>query len=235
MIIMQIGTELVILSSLATIALSGTIGVYLLRLWRSQPTRLMTDLPLVFAITTIAQAVQIFIGQAPNYGIIQQSLELFRLRAIIICFSIVPILGALLQIWAPKFQKYHNRTVLLVSAIWVATSLLGPNEEFIMVMVIPWILVFGVVMLATFAITWKTGRLKEVRSDLMIVSISFGMASQVLRVPLLGTGLFYIPDIFFMLSMLFIAIAFSNPWYRRENGRKEPVASPSEIELAVKY
>jgi hypothetical protein len=207
----------------------------LLHLWRSQATRLMTDLPLVFAITTIAQAVQIFIGQAPNYGIIQQSLELFRLRAIIICFSIVPILGALLQIWAPKFQKYHNKTVLLVSAIWVATSLLGPNEEFIMVMVIPWILVFGVVMLATFAITWKTGRLKEVRSDLMIVSIIFGMASQVLRVPLLGTGLFYIPDIFFMLSMLFIAIAFSNPWYRRENGRKEPVASPSEIELAVEY
>ena len=232
---MQIGTELVILSSLATIALSGTIGVYLLRLWRGQATRLMTDLPLVFAITTIAQAVQIFIGQAPNYGLIQPSLELFRLRAIIICLSIVPILGALLQIWTPRFQKYHNRAVLLVSCIWVATTLLGPNEEFIMIMVIPWILVFGVLMLATFAITWKTGRLKEVRSDLMIVSIIFGMASQALRVPLLGSAFFYVPDIFFMLSMLFIAIAFGNPWYRRENGRKEPAVSPSEIELAVEY
>ena len=232
---MQIGTELVILSSLATIALSGTIGVYLLRLWRSQARRLMTDLPLVFAITTMAQAVQIFIGQAPNYGLLVQSLELFRLRAIIICFSIVPILGALLQIWAPKFQKYHNRIVLLVTAIWVATTLLGPNEEFIMIMVIPWILVFGVLMLLTFSITWKTGRLKEVRSDLMIVSIIFGMASQALRVPLLGSAFFYVPDVFFMLSMLFIAIAFGNPWYRRENGKKESVVSPSEIEVAAEY
>jgi MFS family permease len=232
---MQIGIELVILSSFATIALSGTIGVYLLRLWRRQPTRLMTDLPLVFAITTMAQAIQIFIGQAPNYGLIQPSLELFRFRAIIICISIVPILGALLQIWAPKFQKYHNRAVLAVTAIWIATTLLGPNEEFIMVMVIPWILVFGVVMLATFAITWKTGRLKEVRSDLMIVSIIFGMASQVLRVPLLGSVFFYVPDVFFMLSMLFIAIAFGNPWYRRGLNGKESTPPLREIEVATEY
>lgn len=224
-----------ILSSIATILLSGTIGVYLLRLWWSQPTRLMTDLPLVFAITTMAQAIQIFIGQAPNYGLIQASMELFRLRAIIICFSIVPIFGALLQIWTPRIQKYHNRLVLLVSAIWVATVLLGPTEEFIMIMVIPWILVFGVLMLITFMITWKTGRLKEVRSDLMIVSIIFGMASQALRVPLLGSAMFYVPDVFFMLSMLFIAIAFGNPWYRRENGRREPSATQTEIELAVDY
>jgi len=232
---MQIGTELVILSSLATIALSGTIGVYLFRLWRSQPTRLMTDLPLVFAISTIAQAVQIFIGTAPNVGLVQPSMELFRLRATIICFSIVPIFGALLQIWAPRFQEYHNRSVLLVSAIWVATTLLGPTEEFIMIMVIPWILVFGLLMLFTFVITWKTGRLKEVRSDLMVVSIIFGLASQTLRVPLLGSTFFYVPDILLMLSMVFIAIAFGNPWYRRENGRKESVVSPSEIELAVEY
>jgi hypothetical protein len=153
----------------------------------------------------------------------------------IICVSIVPILGALLQIWAPKYQKYHNRAVLAVFAIWIATTLLGPNEEFIMVMVIPWILVFGVLMLATFAITWKTGRLKEVRSDLMIVSIIFGMASQSLRVPLLGSAFFYVPDVFFMLSMLFIAIAFGNPWFRRELNGKESTPPPREIEVAVEY
>ncbi|MFW9805662.1 MAG: hypothetical protein ACFFFK_02905 [Candidatus Thorarchaeota archaeon] len=230
---MQIGTELVILSSLATVALSGTIGVYLFRLWRSQPTRLMTDLPLVFAISTIAQAVQIFIGALPNVGLVAPSIELFRIRAIIICCSIVPIFGALLQIWAPRIQKYHNRLVLLVSVILMATSILGPTEEFIMVMVIPWILVFGLLMLVTFVITWKTGRLKEVRSDLMIVSIMFGLVSQSLRVPLLGSALFYIPDVFLMLSMVFIAIAFANPWYKRE--LKEKQHATSEIEMMVDY
>ena len=235
MIILQIGTELVILSSLMTIALSGTVGLYLFRLWRSQPTRLMTDLPLVFAITTMAQAVQIFIGTAPNIGLIQPSLELFRLRATIICFSIVPMLGAILQIWAPRIQKYHNRLVLLASIILVSISLFGPSEEFIMIMIIPWILVLGVVMLLTFVITWKTGRLKEVRSDIMIVSVIFGMASQSLRVPLLGSEFFYVPDVLFMLSMLFISIAFGNPWYRRENRRRQSVAPAAEIELTVDY
>ena len=232
---MQTGTELVILSSLATIALSGTVGVYLLRLWRGQATRLMTDLPLVFAITTMAQAVQIFIGQAPNYGLIQASMELFRVRATIICFSIVPVLGALLQIWAPRIQKYHNRIVLLASTILVGIALFAPTEEIIMILIIPWILVLGVVMLLTFMITWKTGRLKEVRSDLMIVSVLFGMASQALRVPLLGSAFFYVPDVLFMFSMLFIAIAFGNPWYRRENGRKVSTASPTEIEVPAGY
>ncbi len=233
MIILQIGTELVILSSLATMALSGGIGVYLFRLWRSQPTRLMTDLPLVFAISTIAQAVQIFIGTLPNVGLVAFSMELFRIRAIIICFSIVPIFGALLQIWAPRFQKYHNRSVLLVSAILMATSLVGPSEEIIMVMVIPWILVFGLLMLITFVITWKTNRLKEVRSEIMIVSIIFGLVSQTLRVPLLGSTFFYIPDVFLMLSMVFIAIAFANPWYKRELGEKQ-LAAP-EIQMTVDY
>ncbi len=232
---MQTGTELVILSSLMTIALSGTVGVYLFRLWRSQPNRLMTDLPLVFAITTMAQAVQIFIGQAPNYGLIQASLELFRVRATIICFSIVPMLGAILQIWAPRIQKYHNRLVLLASIILVSISLFAPSEEIIMILIIPWILVLGVVMLLTFVITWKTGRLKEVRSDLMIVSVIFGMASQSLRVPLLGSELFYVPDVLFMLSMLFISIAFGNPWYRRKHRRKESASTPPEIEMAVGY
>jgi hypothetical protein len=230
---MQIGTDLVILSSLAIIALSGTIGVYLFRLWRAQPTRLMTDLPLVFAISTITQAVQIFIGTLPNVGLVAPSMELFRIRAIIICCSIVPIFGALLQIWTPRIQKYHNRLVLLVSVILMATSIFGPTEEFIMVMVIPWILVFGLLMLITFVITWKTGRLKEVRSDLMIVSIMFGLVSQALRVPLLGSTFFYIPDVFLMLSMIFIAIAFANPWYKRE--LKEKQCATPEIEMMVDY
>jgi hypothetical protein len=145
------------------------------------------------------------------------------------------MLGALLQIWAPRIQKYHNRIVLLASIILVSLALFGPTEEFIMITIIPWILVLGVMMLLTFIITWKTGRLKEVRSDLMIVSVIVGMASQSLRVPLLGSEFFYVPDILFMLSMLFIAIAFANPWYRREHGRRGLSVAVAEIEVTADY
>lgn len=104
-----------------------------------------------------------------------------------------------------------------------------------MITTIPLILVFGFVMMATFIITWKTGRLKEVRSDLMIVSIICGMASQILRVPLLASGFFYVPDILLMLSMVFTAVAFGNPWYRKDIKTREATVSPSEIEIAMDH
>ena len=104
-----------------------------------------------------------------------------------------------------------------------------------MITTIPLILIFGFVMMATFIITWKTGRLKEVRSDLMIVSIMCGMASQILRVPLLASIFFYVPDLLLMLSMIFTAVAFGNPWYRKDLKTKETTASPSEIEIAMDY
>ncbi|MFW9794583.1 MAG: hypothetical protein ACFFEE_09795 [Candidatus Thorarchaeota archaeon] len=232
---MQSGTDLVIISGLASILISGTIGVYLFRLWRRQDTRLMTDLPLVFAITTFCQALQIFILTLSNIGLIPQTMELFRIRSLIIGGSVVPILGAILQIWAPRIQKYHNRIVLAVSAYWGVMALFGVTESFIMITTIPIILIFGVVMAMTFAITWKTGRLKEVRSDLMMVSIICGMASQSLRVPLLGTGFFYLPDILLMLSMLFTALAFANPWYRRELRVKETAETYNEIAMPAGY
>ncbi|MFW9767615.1 MAG: hypothetical protein ACFFEM_02245, partial [Candidatus Thorarchaeota archaeon] len=198
-------------------------------------TRLMTDLPLVFAITTFCQALQIFILTLPNIGLIPQTMELFRLRSLIIGGSVVPILGAILQIWAPRIQKYHNRIVLAVSAYWGVMALFGATESFIMIATIPIILIFGIVMAATFAITWKTGRLKEVRSDLMMVSIICGMASQSLRVPLLGTLFFYLPDVFLMLSMLFTALAFGNPWYRKTLKTRDTTESPHEIAVTVDY
>jgi hypothetical protein len=162
-------------------------------------------------------------------------MELFRIRSIIIGGSVIPVIGALLQIWAPRIQRFHNRILLSVTVYWGVMALFGATESFIMMMTIPIILVFGVVMAMTFAVTWKTGRLKEVRSDLMMVSIICGMASQSLRVSLLNTMFFYIPDILLMLSMFFTALAFGNPWYRKADKERETSSSPSEITVVVDY
>jgi hypothetical protein len=96
-------------------------------------------------------------------------------------------------------------------------ALLGPTEELVMITTIPVMIILGIMMMFTFIITWRTGRLKEVRSELMVVSVLFGMASQILRVPLMTTSLFYIPDVLLTISMLVTAIALTNPWYHREN------------------
>jgi hypothetical protein len=74
-------------------------------------------------------------------------------------------------------------------------------------------------MVVTFAITWKTGRLKEVRSDLMIVSLLIGFISQVIKVPFQTAGLDWIPVSIAAMSGVIAAVALSNPWFYRRNGK----------------
>jgi hypothetical protein len=133
----------------------------------------------------------------------------------------VPVTGALLQIWASSKQKYHNKLVLALAGYWFAVALLGNSEALIMSLTIPPLLLISLAMMSTFIITWKTGRLKEVRSDLLVFSSLFMIVSQLMRVPLLSTPLFYIPDLALMGSMIFLAIGIANPWYSRETKEKQ--------------
>ncbi|MBY8997883.1 MAG: hypothetical protein KGD60_09135 [Candidatus Thorarchaeota archaeon] len=213
---MQIGTELVLFSSMATVIISAVIGAYLGRKWLAQNVRLLTDLPLVFAIAFVSQAINITFVTLQHIGLLDTAMIFFRIRTVAIGGSIIPIFGAILQIWAPSIQRYHNRIVYLLVLYWLIIDFVGATEQLIMSLLIPVLIIVGIIMMATFIITWKTGRLKEVRSELMVVSVLFGMASQVLRVPLLTTLLFYIPDVLLTISMVLTAIAFANPWYNRE-------------------
>ena len=220
---MQIGTDLVLLSSMATVVIAISLSGYLGRKWFSQKVRLLTDLPLVFAIAFLGQAFNIAIVTLQHIGILPATMIFFRIRTIGIGGSIIPIFGAILQIWAPSIQRYHNRLVYLLTLYWLGIDSLMPSETLIMSLLIPVLVVLGIMMMFTFIITWRTGRLKEVRSDLMVVSVLFGMASQILRVPLLATSLFYIPDVLLTISMVLTALAFANPWYHRETKSQSEV------------
>lgn len=213
---MQIGSELVLISTTVTIFISAVIGGYLGRKWLAQEVRLLTDLPLVFAIAFVSQAINITFVTLQHVGLLETAMVFFRIRTVAIGGSIIPIFGAILQIWAPSIQRYHNRLVYLLTLYWLGVDFVGATEPLIMTLLIPVLLVLGILMMLTFIITWRTGRLKEVRSELMVVSVIFGMASQTLRVPLLSTSLFYVPDILLAVSMVLTAIAFANPWYQRE-------------------
>jgi hypothetical protein len=200
---------------MATVVIAVSLSGYLGRKWLSQENRLITDLPLVFAIAFVGQAFNIAIVTLQHIGILPPTMIFFRIRTIGIGGSIVPIFGALLQIWAPSIQRYHNRMVYLLTLYWLGIDFLVATETLIMSLLIPVLVILGLMMMATFIITWRTGRLKEVRSELMVLSVLFGLASQVLRVPLLATSLFYAPDILLTISMVLTAIAFGNPWYNR--------------------
>ncbi len=228
---MQFGTELVFFSNLAIILISLIVGYYLISLWYHQENRLITDLPLVFAISVMSNAINMAMIVMPLVLEFTPSMEYFRVRTMVIGASVVPMIGALFQIWLPRIKKYHNRLVLLFAAYWGSVALLGPTEGFIMMMCIPLLLASGVVIGATFVITWKTGRLTELRSDIMILSVILSMGSQVLRVSLLSTPLFYIPDVFLMISFIMIGLGFAIP--NRAKKKKEREQQESQIAQSV--
>ncbi len=227
---MQFQIDMVLLSVLVSVVLSSVLSAYLFRIWYLQRARLYTDLPLVFGISFLAQSLNMFILTLVNLGFVEMTMILFRLRAVVISGACIPVLGALLQIWAPRIQKHHLRIESLFGASWFAVAFLSSDEVAAMSVLIPMLLAVGVGMLVTFAVTWKTGRLKEVRSDLMVVAGLFGLVSQALRVPLMATHYFFVPDVLLAVSSIGTVLALTNPWYRLDDTKR---ASTVEIETRV--
>jgi hypothetical protein len=113
-------------------------------------------------------------------------------------------------------------------------ALLGPSEAFIMNLTIPLLFIISIAMMGTFVITWKTGRLKEVRSELLVLSMILMLVSQALRVPLMLTPLFYIPDVILIGSMTFLGLGFGNPWQARKS-KQSTKESPQLVQYAEEY
>ena len=218
---MQTGSELVLMSTLATMVISVVVASYLIRTWYRQDNRLMTDLPLVFSIAMISNAINLVMIMLPIVGSFTPTMEYFRIRSMVICWSVIPILGLMFQIWLPSIKRHHNKMVLLFLGYWAIIAVFGSTQGFIMIMTIPLILASGIVIISTFAVTWKTGRLKEIRSDLLIFSTFFSMGSQVLRMQLISTSLFFVPDLLFMVSFVLIGVGIINPWYKKDDSKRD--------------
>lgn len=212
--------------SLAAISASIMISVYLLAIWKRQSTRLYTDLPLMFGIVFLAYSVNMFIQILPQTGIIEASIELFKVRTVTIGATVLPMLSMLMHILLPKYSQHHKKVMAAVVIYWFAVTLFGPTEQLIMSMLIPVVVVVIIGLTITFTITWRTGRLKEVRSDLVVASLVLLFISQTSKVPLVGLGLGFIADILTATGTIIVTLAMANPWYKRKS---KPISQAEEI------
>ena len=213
---MQALTELQFMIGMVAGLASLATSCYLLYRWKKYPNRLLTDMPFLFGIITLLMAGNQIFMNLIAIGYIPDTLEIFRIRAVLIGGILLPLVLLLLHIWLPRYRKYYPHAIIAFAAYWVGASLLAPSREIIMIMDIPLLLAALVVMIATFAITWKTGRLKEIRSDLLILGMLLMFISQVTKVWLLSVGLGYIPDMLTSLGTIALALGVVNPWYKEE-------------------
>ena len=214
MFILQFVIDFTLLSSLAASFLSAIIAMYLIYLWTRQENRLMTDLPLMFGIVFIAHAASQTILLLSEYGFYEMTLEVFRIRAVVVGGIALPLVGVLFHIWLPRIRHHHIKIIAMVTLYWVITLLLGPTQEIIMLLHLPIIMIFMGGMVLTFAITWKTGRLKEIRSDLMVFSAGLSFVGQISLVTLTSMGLAIVPTLISGIATALATVALVNPWYK---------------------
>ena len=81
---MEIILDVTFASGMLSAIFALIASVYLLNLWNNQSSRLMTDLPLVFGITFLFTALNMFLLTSVNGGFLPDTMELFRIRTFII-------------------------------------------------------------------------------------------------------------------------------------------------------
>ncbi|MGY5879063.1 MAG: hypothetical protein RTV31_02385 [Candidatus Thorarchaeota archaeon] len=213
---MQFVFDLTLIGIVVSI-LAAIMAGYLIYLWFRQENRLLTDLPLLFGIVFIAHAANQIILLLSENGVLPMTLEIFRVRAMIVGGIALPLVGVLLHIWLPRLRKYHIRIIAVVTIYWIIALVLGPTQEIIMLLHMPVIIIFMGGMVVTFAITWKTGRLKEIRSDLMVISAALSLVGQASMVSLAAIGLAFVPATITGIATVLATLALINPWFKVES------------------
>jgi len=203
--------DLAAIANLSSAVFSVALSMFLLALWSRQKNHLYTDLPLLFGIMFFAQALNSIIRTLPTLGIIEASLDLFRLRSLVILAVVFPLTLVALNIWLPRIRDKYSRILAVLALYWVAVTLFGPSEGLIMLLCIPILLVLDMTMVVTFSITWKTGRLKEVRSSLMVLAFLLGFVSQ------LFTSMVVLDNVLLAMATGIMTLAVINPWFRRKH------------------
>jgi len=220
---MQLAIELTFWSGILAGVIAIIGGVYLAHLWRKQPARLMTDLPLVFAFSFILQGVNMFMLSSMNAGVLPDTLEVFRIRTFVIGGSVFPFLTIIMHIWMSKYSKYFKYILSTLIVYWTIVALAATSSSMIMILVMPILIVVMFGMIVTFAITYKTGRLKEVRSGLILIAMAFMAFSQLTKVSLMAMGLSFIADTASTFGTFLIVFAVANPWKRTAKEANPPI------------
>ncbi len=223
MLQIYVGDYSYLISILAGIA-SALSGMYLLYLWRKQEVRILTDLPLLFGSAFVGLGLNLMFMGAMNGSIIPDTMEVFRFRTLFfISASVVPLFFAVMHIWLSRFNKYFKHILATIISYWAIVSVFVPSRELIMLLLIPLMLVFIAGIAVTFSITWKTGRLKEVRSDFLVISSIVMIISQIVKLALNGTGMGFLADLLSATGTFIGALGLANPWYRRHTPSRDTI------------
>ena len=201
------------LPTVLTIAFGTILAAYLFRVYFKQEVRLSSDLPLIFGMTFAGLGGIMVLQLLFRTGILEETLDLFRLRAISIGLMALPMLWALLNIWANAYKHRHVHVMVGIIGYWLVCSFLGTSTMIIMALLLPVMLILGMGLVLTFIVTWKTGRLQEIRSGIAAIGLSLMLLSQVLRAVV---ELTMFVDLIIAVSLLVITIALVNPWKQKE-------------------
>ncbi len=208
--------------TIATTLVSFLVGLYLLQSWSRQEVRLYSDLPLVFGITFLSHGLNNLLRALVMDNVLPDSLWVFKIRSLVILGTVLPLMVALLEIWTPQYRRHHPRLIGLMTIYWVGAVFFSASQLTILLLCIPIVLTVTLLLALTFLITWKTRRLREVRSGLMVIALALISIGQITATNPIVNGLCN------GLGTVTAAIALTNPWHRSSSRTPVPgeVTSP---------
>lgn len=216
--------EIAFISSGLSTIVSTILATYLIHKWYHQKARLPFDLPLMFGVVFVASALSQFFKSATLIGFLPDTLEMFRVRTLIIAWVYIPWSLVLMRIMWPSGEKWHMRLWGILTAVSIGVSFFAPTQAIMQAYHTVWILIIIIGVIVTFAITWKTGRLKEVKSELVVLASILAVISQVGQIVWAPAGMTWMGDVFTVFSVTFYTVALINPWYRKE--MTSPIPEP---------
>ncbi|UCE11506.1 MAG: hypothetical protein JSW61_06125 [Candidatus Thorarchaeota archaeon] len=191
------------------VILSVLAALFLLRFWFRQEGRILTDLPLMFGITLLATAMNLSVQYLTAMNVLPDTLEVLRIRALLIGGAVIPMEVIMVVIWLQRLSRYHPHILFSTMIYWVVVSLFAPTEALVLGLLIPLLFVFTFAMMATFFVTWKTKRLREVRSDLILLALILIFISQAARLSLAVAGWGFLSDTFNILSATLLSVGLT--------------------------
>ncbi len=192
--------------------LLNIIGAFLLLYrWSKQKVRFRSDISFVMGISLFIQSFAYAIDVMLDFGILQSSDILLRVRAEIIAFFFTPLIFVLLKIWFARRLLLRKIIAAIPFIYFTIVCIVAPDYLTLVTFAVPSVLIVSILTLFTIGIAWYSNRLNEINTPYAMLGILFVIFGQGIRASFISMGLIEIPELIDTLGWVFVDYSLLTP------------------------
>ncbi len=196
--------SLVVLFDVLQLLMNLIAAFLLIHKWSKQNVRFKSDISFVMGVSLLIQSFAYAIDVMLDFGILQSSYLLLRIRAEIIAFFFTPLLYILLKVWFSKRLILRKLIAGIPFVYFTFVCIVAPDYVTLVAFAVPAVLFTSLLTLITIGIAWYTNRLNEINTPYAMLGILFVMFGQGIRASFISMGLIEIPELIDTIGWFFV-------------------------------